>query len=113
MGIEGDRVLVDGDSGLVQGEFRLFAGDSPGEDIDQNQVSIGSPGHQAVSALQNTGGQRRGVAFDLPDVTAEIGLQCFLKADGLGSHDMHQGPALGPGEQQAVQVPGLGPAGRG
>ncbi len=62
--------------------------------IDEHEVVVGAAGDDAVTVLGQAGGERLGIHDDLPLVIAELRLERFVKADGLGRDDVHERAAL-------------------
>ena len=71
-----------------------FAVDVLRPKIDQHEVVVGAAGDDAVTVLRQAGGERLGVHDDLPLVIAELRLERFVKANGLGGDDVHERAAL-------------------
>ena len=74
-----------------------------GRQVHQDEMGVGAPGHQAVTQLEKFLGQGPGVGHDLFLVAAERRRQGFLEGHGLGGNDVHEGAALNPGKDLAVQ----------
>ena len=110
--VEGDGVLVDGDAGLIQGLFRLQAGEPGGSQVQQDEMGVGAARHQAVPLADKFPGQGPGVGHDLLLIAPERRPLGFLEGHCLGGDDVHEGAALDPRENLAVQAPcriGVGP----
>ena len=106
IGVVGDGVLVDGDASLAEGMFSVGAEEAAGEDVDEDDVGVGSTGDDAEAVGGEFFGEDFGVGDDLRGVGAEVGLEGFAEGDGLGGDDVHEGAALLAGEDGAVDARG-------
>src|SRR5712672_3545199 len=66
--VERNRILVHRDSSLAQRRLSLAPQHPLGEDIDQHQVSISSPGDDAIAGILQTLRQHLGIGNNLPRV---------------------------------------------
>ena len=104
--VVGDRVLVEGDPGPVEGLLGHLAGHAEGAEVDQHQVVVGAAGDDPEALAGQGGGQGPGVADDALGVGAEARLGRLVEAHRLGGDDVHQRAALHAGEDGLVD--GLG-----
>ena len=79
------------------------AGEAVGAQVHQDEVGVGAPGHQAVTPFQEFLGQGPGVGHGLVLIVFEGRRQGLLEGHGLGGNDVHQGAALNPGKDLAIQ----------
>src|SRR5438552_1873505 len=68
---------------------------------------VGAARHDAEALGDQRLRQYFGVSHDLPLVLAEIGLERFLKADGLRGDDVHQRASLYAWEDDLIEVFGV------
>src|SRR5205814_3394353 len=92
--VEGDAVLVHGDAGAVEDFLRLLSVDVLRTKIDKHQMVVGAAGGDAVAVFRQSGGERLRVYDHLPLVIAELRLEGFVKANGLGGDDVHERSSL-------------------
>ena len=104
--IVGNGILVDDNSGGVQGGIGLFAGDAFVGQIHQHQVSIGASRHDFITALDESLREGARVGDHLLLVPFERRRKRFLEGHRFGRNHMHEGTALQSGENDFVD--GLG-----
>ena len=102
-GFERNRILVDGDAGLVKCLLSRFAGNVAAGEVDQHQVVVGAATGKFESALREPRRQRLGVVYYLLLICLEFRLQGFLESHRLGGNNVHQRAALNSGEYLGVQ----------
>ena len=73
--VERDGVFVDGDTGVVQGEFGLLAFDAFAPDVDEEEVCVGAAGDDAVAFFDHAFGEGPRIGDDLALVIDESGLE--------------------------------------
>src|SRR5699024_8122726 len=97
-------VFVDGDVRLRQRRFGGFAGQSTGDEVDQEQVVVGAAGDHIIAPFEEDGGHGAGVVDGLVLLGGEGGLGRFGQGHGLGGDDVHQRAALHAGKYSGVQL---------
>ena len=103
-GIAGDLVLVHGDVHRVQALLQLPTADVGLLQVDQHQVIVGAAGDQLRAVCQQRVGHGLRVGDDLALVLLELRLQRLAQHHGLRGDDVHQGAALGAGEDGGIDL---------
>lgn len=102
-GVEGDAVLVHRDASVIEGFLGNLAVEAVGAEIDEHEVIVRAAGAELVAMLNEPCSEGLGVLDDLGLVLGKARLEGFAKADGLGGDDVHQWPALNPGEDLGIE----------
>ncbi len=101
--VEGHRVLVDRDAGLVQAVLGVLAGERGGRQVDEHQVVVGAAGDQVDAARAEHLGQDLALLDDLPHARRGTpSVRAWPNATALAGDHVHQRAALQVGEHGAV-----------
>ena len=105
-GSNGNAVLVAGDVGAAERQFRHLAGELLRPQIDQHQMRVGAAGDDVEAVRLQMLGQRLGVLHHVARIGAERGPQRLAEGHRLGGDHMHQRAALHAGEHRRVELLG-------
>ena len=99
-----NRVLVCGDSDLIESGLDFFSGPAHVPQVHKHQMIVRSAGYKLNASVHKTIRKCLRVFHDLLTVSPEFRLKVFLEAYRLGGDHMHQGAALGARENGFVKL---------
>ncbi len=102
--VKRDTVLVNCDSGVVQGLTGDFAIEAFGTEVDQHEVVVCASADDAVAVAGEACGQGLGIDDHLLLIFGKAGLQCFEEAHSLRCYHMHERTTLDAREDLAVDL---------
>ena len=102
--VAGNAVAVEGDVGSLADLLDLAAGELVGADVPEEQVIVGTVGHQLVAELHHGGAESLGVLDDALGVIDELGGLDLLGLDGETGDLVVVGAALKAGEHSHVDA---------
>src|ERR687893_1573368 len=102
LGVVRDHVLVARDADGLEGLLELLAGGARLDQVHQDQVVVRPAGDEVEPAFQEPLRHRPAVLDYLAGVVPELGLERLAEGDGLAGDSVHEGAALHPREDAAV-----------
>src|ERR671917_630679 len=106
LGVVRDHVLVARDADGLEGLLELLAGCARFDQVHQDQVVVRAAGDEVEPAFQESLGHRLAVLDYPTGVVLELWLERLAEGDGLAGDRVHEGAALHPREDAAVDLLG-------
>src|ERR671917_1928754 len=106
LGVVRDHVLVARDADGLEGLLELLACGGRFDQVHQDQVVVRPAGDEVEPALEQSLRHRLTILDYLAGVAPELGLERLAEGDGLAGDGVHEGSALHPREDAAVDLLG-------